>query len=219
MSAKAIAAAILVIVVAIVVNASFFTLTEGEQAVITQFGDPVRTVTEAGLRFKIPFVQVVNILEKRSLPWDGAAELMQTGDKKRIYIDVWVRWRIIDPKTYFMKIRTEQRGYQILDGLVDSATRDVVSRNNLVEAVRTSKRKLQYDSEEFALDQAEREEPVVVGRPKIEAEIKAVAGCGAVGVGPSDFRARFHARRQRRPRGRSLRHRHHRNAHQARQLQ
>ena len=61
---------------------SAYQLFEGKQAVITQFGDPIRFVTDAGLHFKIPFIQEVHLLEKRLLPWDGAAESMQTRDQE-----------------------------------------------------------------------------------------------------------------------------------------
>ena len=85
-------------------------LEEGKQAVITQFGRPIRFVKDAGLHFKVPFIQEVDLLEKRLLPWDGAAESMQTRDKKRIFIDFWARWRIADAEKFFRAVRTEQKG-------------------------------------------------------------------------------------------------------------
>ena len=125
------------VVLVLVIPASTYTVTEGRQAIITQFGEVVRVRTDAGLYFKKPFVQKVHRLEKRLLPWDGDPENMQTLDKKRIFIDVWARWRIVDATKFFKAVRTEQRGYKILDDLVDSAVRDVVARNNLIEVVRS----------------------------------------------------------------------------------
>lgn len=169
------AATIIVVVLIVLAFSSMFTVQEGTQAVITEFGKPVRAVTEAGLRFKKPFIQNVHRLEKRLLPWDGDPENMQTKDKKRIYIDVWARWRIVEPMRFFEALRTEERGYGILDDLVDSAVRDVVARQRLIEVVRSSDRVFLYEIEDLAREAQEDAENVTVGRQKMEAEILEVA--------------------------------------------
>jgi len=153
-----------------------YTVKEGQQTVLTQFGKPMAVEADAGLKFKTPFIQKVHRLEKRLLPWDGEPENMQTRDKKRIFIDVWARWRIVDTMKFFQAVRTEQRGYKILDDLVDSAVRDVVARYNLIEAVRSTNRDLLYESEELAKDAAAKQEDIETGRAKIEDEILKVAG-------------------------------------------
>ena len=155
---------------AIVLYSIVYVVEEGKQVVITQFGDPLHTVTEAGLHFKSPFIQEVNLLEKRLLPWDGAAESMQTSDKKRIDIDVWARWRIVDPMLFFRRVRTERRGQQILDDLVNSAVRNVVARNKLIDVVRNSDEPLVYESQELARTAAVRD-VVEKGRDIVEQEI------------------------------------------------
>ena len=151
--------------------ASTYVVEEGKQVIVTQFGRPVGdATTEAGLRFKIPFIQKAHFLEKRLLPWDGAAESMQTKDKKRIDIDVWARWRIVDPETFFVTVRTEERGQKILDDLVDSAVRDVVARHNLIDVVRKSNDELIYESEE-EVERTEADQVTGKGRDDVEAEI------------------------------------------------
>lgn len=167
-----------ILITAVLIRASTYTVSEGWQAVVTQFGNPVRVRTEAGLYFKPPFIQEIHRLEKRLLPWDGDPENMQTLDKKRIFIDVWARWRIVDPMKFFQAVRTERRGYKILDDLVDSAVRDVVARNNLIEVVRSSNRELLYESDELARDAAANQDRITVGRAKMEAEILSVASVG-----------------------------------------
>jgi membrane protease subunit HflC len=127
---------------------------------------------EAGLHFKLPFIQEAHYLEKRLLPWDGAPESMQTKDKKRIDIDVWARWRIIDSMTFFVKVRSEQRGQKILDDLVDSAVRDVVARHNLIDVVRKSNDELIYETEELERTQAD----VVAGRGRDDVEDEILRG-------------------------------------------
>jgi len=161
-----------VVVAAVILYAGLYFVEEGQQIVITQFKKPVKTVSEVGLGFKIPFLQEIHRLEKRLLPWDGDPENMQTRDKKRIFIDVWARWRIIDPKKFFMDVQTEERGQKILDDIVDSAVRDVVARNNLIDVVRTSNEDLVYDeAEEFSSTR----DVVKTGRAEMEREILRVA--------------------------------------------
>lgn len=167
-SIAAILLAVLV-VVAILFKASVYTIEEGKQVVITQFGNPIGAVEEAGLHFKAPFIQEVHQLDRRLLPWDGAPENMQTRDKKRIAIDVWARWRIVDPMVFFVKLRTEQRGQKILDDLVDSAVRDVVARHRLIDVVRKSNDELVYEIQE--LERTEAEQVTGAGRDDVEREI------------------------------------------------
>ena len=88
--------------IAFVLMGSFYTVSEVEQAIITQFGRPVgEPVTTAGLKFKVPFIQYVNPIDKRILEWDGNPSDMPTKDKLYIAVDLFARWRIEDPLQYF----------------------------------------------------------------------------------------------------------------------
>jgi membrane protease subunit HflC len=153
---------------------ALYVVEEGQQVVITQFKRPVRAVTDAGLGLKTPFIQEVHRLEKRLLPWDGEPENMQTRDKKRIFIDVWARWRIADPMKFFRDVKTEERGQKILDDIVDSVVRDVVARHDLIDVVRTTNEELVYDEHE-ELSSASHE-VVTTGRAEIERLILSAAG-------------------------------------------
>lgn len=169
-----IAATVVVVLVLVAVGlyASAYIVEEGQQVIVTQFGKPVATVDQAGLNFKKPFIQEIHYLEKRLLPWDGAPESMQTRDKKRIDIDVWARWKIVDPMTFYVKVRTEQRGQKILDDLVDSAVRDVVARHKLIDVVRKSNADLVYESEEIE----HRAGDLVQGRGRDDVEEEILSG-------------------------------------------
>ena len=153
----------------VLLYATAYTVEEGKLAVITQFGKPMGAVEDPGLHFKMPFIQEVNYLEKRLLPWDGDPESMQTRDKKRIDIDVWARWRIVDPLKFFVEQRTEQRGQQILDHLLDSTVRDVVARHKLIDVVRKSNEPLIYETEE--LQRRSGDQVTGGGRDEVEEEI------------------------------------------------
>ena len=158
----------------IVLIAGTYVVEEGQQVIVTEFGKPVSVVQTAGLHFKTPFIQEAYYLEKRRLPWDGSPESMQTKDKKRIDIDVWARWRISDPMTFFVKARNEDRGQKILDDLVDSAVRDVVARHNLIDVVRKSNDELVYETQELERTEAD----IVAGNGRNDVERKILEGVG-----------------------------------------
>jgi membrane protease subunit HflC len=91
-------------------SASFYTLEEGEQAVIVQFGRPVGApVTDAGLHLKLPFVQEVRRFEKRILIWDGDPNQIPTKGREFIWVDTMARWRIADAKKFLESVATEGR--------------------------------------------------------------------------------------------------------------
>ncbi len=163
---------LVVVVVLILASSAIYVIPEGQQAIITQFGKPVRTVTEAGPYWKTPFVQEVHRLEKRLLPWDGEPEDMPTKDKRRIFIDVWARWRIVGPLKFYKAVRTEVNGQRRLDELINSAVRGVIAKNNLINAVRTTDNPLEYESKELEKDWSARRERVTTGRRQIETGIK-----------------------------------------------
>lgn len=117
----------------------FFILKEGQQAVITQFGAPVgSSVTEAGIKFKTPFIQEVQYFDKRILIWDGDPNQIPTNDKTFIYMADTARWRIVDPLRFLQAVGTETRAMTLLDDIIDGTVRDLVNKNNLIEIIRSS---------------------------------------------------------------------------------
>ena len=124
----------------VLIFASTYTVSETEQVIITQFGQPIGApVTEAGLHFKTPFVQTVNRIEKRILEWDGDVTEMPTKDKLYISIDTFARWRIKDAQIYFIRIHDERSAISRISDILGSETRNTVAAHNLVELVRTDK--------------------------------------------------------------------------------
>ncbi|HXV80830.1 MAG TPA: protease modulator HflC [Candidatus Binatia bacterium] len=130
---------ILVAVLVVLAFGSLYTLREGEQAVVLQFGRPVGgPVTEAGLHFKIPLIQEVRRFEKRLLIWDGDPTQIPTAGREFIWVDATARWRIVDPLRFLQSVATETGAQSRLDDIIDSVVRDLVSANPLVELVRSS---------------------------------------------------------------------------------
>ncbi len=131
---------IALLLVLMVVSGALYTVDETKQVIITQFGKPVgEPKTEAGLKFKTPFIQQVNPIEKRILEWDGAPSNMPTKDKLYIAVDLFARWRIVDPMQYFLRLRDERSAQSRLDDILGSETRNAVAKHELIEIVRTTK--------------------------------------------------------------------------------
>jgi membrane protease subunit HflC len=146
---RGIGLSLLVLIVIIVLFATTYVVQEWEQVVITQFGEPLGDpVTDAGLHFKLPFVQAVNRFEKRILVWDGEKGQITTRDKRFIWVDTTARWRIEEPLTFLQAVRTERGAQTRLDDILDGATRDIISGHKLIEVVRLTNRVLDLPPEE-----------------------------------------------------------------------
>ena len=124
----------------LVFTGAFYTVSETEQIIVTQFGKPVGgPVVKPGLHFKLPFIQTVNRLEKRFLEWDGEPIGIPTKDKTYIHVDTFGRWRIKEPLTFFLRLRDERSAQSRLEDILGSETRNSVAKHNLIELVRTDK--------------------------------------------------------------------------------
>ena len=121
--------------------AAMYTLDQTEQAIITQFGEPIGgAVTEAGLHLKMPFIHTVRRFDKRWLAWDGNANEITTKDKKFIWVDTYARWRIADPLKFLQELQNETRARSRLADIIDGETRNAVARFDLIEIVRSTNR-------------------------------------------------------------------------------
>jgi modulator of FtsH protease HflC len=131
--------AVIIALIIIMAGNPFYIVSEGRQAIVTQFGDPVGDpVTAAGLHLKVPFIQKVTYFEKRILEWDGYPNQIPTKDKRYILVDTTARWRIINALKFYKSVTNEQGAQTILDGIIDAAVRDSVTAQNLIEIVRTT---------------------------------------------------------------------------------
>lgn len=164
---------IIVILLLIVLASALYTVKETEQVVITQFGRPVGSpVTKAGLHLKVPFIQTANYFEKRLLEWDGSPNQVPTSDKKYIWVDCFARWRIVDPLRFMQSVSTESEAHARLDNIVDAAIRDLITKNLLIEVIRSSNREMELSEEEKELLSLEEiAEEINLGREKITREI------------------------------------------------
>lgn len=172
---------VLVVVGLIAASSSFYTLQETEQAIITEFGKPVgQPVTEAGLHFKMPITQDVNVIEKQILEWDGQRSEMPTRDKLYITVDMFARWRITRPLEYFRRLRDERSAQSRLDDILGSETRNSIAKHDLIEVIRTTKDRKPLRDESLAggnegYGSIGVLQPIQKGRSAIEQEIRDAA--------------------------------------------
>jgi len=158
-------------IIIILAGNPFYIINEGQQVIITQFGKPVgKPIKEAGLHFKVPFIQKVNYFEKRILEWDGYPSQIPTKDKKYIWVDTTARWRIIDPLKFFQSVHDERGAHARLDDIIDAAVRDIITSYNLIEIVRSTNRIIEEaDVKKSSQDKVL--EKICFGREKITQEI------------------------------------------------
>lgn len=163
---------IVLVLLAITASELFYTVSETERVIITQFGKPVgEVIDQAGLKMKIPFIQKINRIEKRILVWDGSANDMPTKDKLYITVDTFGRWRIQDPLRYFLRLRDERSAQSRLEDILGSETRNAVAKNELIELIRTTKnRSAEVDPLLTDVDVSILL-PISKGRKQIEADI------------------------------------------------
>lgn len=143
---------------------AFFTVSETEQAVILQLGEPIRVIVGdrtpeeiaelrawieanapgvalsqgAGLYFKIPFLQQVRIFDDRIMEYDDPPADVVTRDKKHIKVDCYARWRIQNPLLFLMSVRTETGAISRLDDIIYSTIRQELGKSNLIQIVRST---------------------------------------------------------------------------------
>lgn len=128
-------AVVAAVVIAFVTGVAFV-VTPTMQVLVLQFGQVRRAVVEPGIYFKIPFVQNVEYLDKRILDIDLNPQELIASDKKRLVVDAFARYRIVDPVQFYQSVRTIQGGNQRLNTFVSSAVRAVLADATFFEVVR-----------------------------------------------------------------------------------
>ena len=120
-------------VLLLVVFQSIYIVAQPEQAIVLQFGDPVRLVQEPGLKFKVPFIQKVVFYDKRLLNLEPPAQEVVLKDKKRLDVDTFSRYRITEPLTFYKTVRNEYQAQNRLQEIVNTSARNVLATVTLLE--------------------------------------------------------------------------------------
>ena len=136
---------VVVVATIIVLLSSVYIVYQPEQAIVLQFGEPVRVVKDAGLKFKVPFVQNVGFYDSRLLNLDPPAQEVVLNDKKRLDVDSFTRYKIIDPLKFYKTVRTENQARGKLAEIVNSSLRKVLGRVTLTELLSEKRTKIMAD--------------------------------------------------------------------------
>lgn len=129
----------------ILLFSSVYLVYQPEQAIVLQFGEPVRLVNEPGLKFKVPFIQNVVFYDSRLLNLDPPAQEVVLNDKKRLDVDSFTRYRIIDPLKFYQTVRTEEQARSKLAEIVNSSLRKVLGRVTLTELLSEQRTQIMQD--------------------------------------------------------------------------
>ena len=121
----------LIIIIGFVVYLSFFTVKEINQAIVLQFGDPKRVIAEPGLQVKIPFIQNVVFIDRRILSLDPQPEEVIASDQKRLIVDAYARFKIVDPLKFYISVGDERVARSRLATIINSRLRSVLGTQSL----------------------------------------------------------------------------------------
>ena len=135
----------LVVLIVITLSGSLYVVNQVEQAIVLQFGEPVRVVQEAGLKMKVPFIQNVVYYDTRLLNLDPPAQEIVLGDKKRLDVDSFTRYQIVDPLRFYQTVRTELQAQSKLEEIVNSSVRNVLGRITLQELLSEKRSQIMSD--------------------------------------------------------------------------
>jgi membrane protease subunit HflC len=188
MKTKSILLTTSIIIILVGLNSSVFIVQEKDQVVITQFGRPVgEAITEPGMHFKLPLIQVANYFERRYMEWNGDPNQVPTRDKKFIFVDTYARWQITDPLQFFKRLTNERGAQSRIDDILDGETRDFIANNDIEETVRSSNRIPESSDTEIIGDSLAK---IYVGRDKIQQMILKSANkqTADLGIKILDFR-------------------------------
>ena len=120
-----------IVLVGFAVYLSLFVVKEINQAIVLQFGDPKRIISQPGLQFKIPFIQNVVFIDRRILSLDPAPEEVIASDQKRLIVDAYARFRIVDPLKFYISVGDERIARSRLATIINSRLRNVLGKQNL----------------------------------------------------------------------------------------
>jgi membrane protease subunit HflC len=143
------------VVVAFGLSGALYIVPEWQQAIVTRFGEPIRTVREPGLYFKLPMIHTVTHFDRRVLATDAPGGEYLTLDKKRLVIDHSSRWRIVDPLQFFRTVRDERGAVARLDDIITARLRQEIAKENFKEIIREKREAIMAEVTAAARDLAE----------------------------------------------------------------
>ncbi len=146
----------IIVVAGFVVYLSFFVVKEINQAIVLQFGDPKRVIATPGLQIKIPFIQNVVFLDRRILSLDPPPEEVIASDQKRLIVDAYARFKIVDPLKFYISVGDERVARSRLATIINSRLRSVLGKQSLATLLSEDRTKQMAIIQEGVNDEAEK---------------------------------------------------------------
>jgi modulator of FtsH protease HflC len=134
--------AALIIVLLIVAYGTLFTVAQTRQALVVRLGQPIRVITEPGLNYKIPLIDSVIAIDKRILDLENPAQEVFASDQKRLVVDAFARYRIVDPLKFYQAVGSVEGANSRLSSLLNSALHRVLAEAELIQVVRDQREQL-----------------------------------------------------------------------------
>ena len=126
----------------LLIYSTFFIVKETHQAIVLQLGEPKKVYKDAGLYFKIPLIQNVHFLDKRVIDIDAPAEEVIALDQKRIIVDAYAKFIIVDPLKFYISVGNERVAQSRLSSIINAKIRGVLGKENLINLISTNRTKL-----------------------------------------------------------------------------
>jgi membrane protease subunit HflC len=174
MSPRVLAALIVAVGVVLLATSSLFTVRQTQQALVLQFGSPKRVITEPGLHFKVPLIQNVSYYDARILDLDPQGQDMSLIDQRRINVDSFARYRIVDPLKFYQTVLTETAFRDRFGNILNGSVRDALGRTDLADVLGAKRQDVMHQiteavrrrAPEFGIEVVE----VRIGRTELTAD-------------------------------------------------
>ena len=153
---KILSLAVAAIVAFTLINSTIFTVVEGQQVMVLRFGDPKEQITSPGLHFKMPLIDNIRTFEKRILNVDPPSEEVLLADQKRLVVDSFARYRIVDMLLFLKTLNTETSAQQRLHTVINSALRSTMGKATLQDILSSKRDTLMENIQNIVNDEAKR---------------------------------------------------------------
>jgi membrane protease subunit HflC len=174
MSPRIVAGSVLAVLFLLLISGSVFTVRQTQQALVLQFGEPKKVIAAPGLHFKVPFVQDVYYYDSRILDLDPQGQDMSLIDQRRINVDSFARYKIVDPLKFYQTVLTESAFRDRFGNILNGSVRDALGRTDLADVLGAKRQEVMHEittavsrrAEEFGIKVIE----VRIGRTELTAD-------------------------------------------------
>ena len=152
---RLIALAVIGLVLLFTAMSALFTVHQTQQVLITQFGEPIRPISEPGLHWKLPFIQTVISFDRRLLDYDAPGQEVILGDQRRVVVDTFTRYRITDPLRFYQSVGATEGGIRLrLQPIVSSTLRNVLGSEQLLSVLSADRARIMGEIQRRVNDEA-----------------------------------------------------------------